>query len=609
MAGHAQRLMPSSPKNSFMPPHPLSIDEIRRLRDQCDERFVKLHVRRILHDEVTSVEGVMLVTPDCVMFDADESSPLVVKNGAAMYSMIVPMMSVTSVSVYHENPAICRDDHLKMSDKSAADLLFESNVTRQPTLHSSGMVGLDAAIASASHSDHLSLSSFVTKLNVDKQTSPVSCVKTVVDTEGNCLSTSNVDKTVHQSLTHLSPTNEASVEVPYTEIPVAELGSPGHAIDVMLQEHDEHSDNVRTLHIAEENRTVVTNRSVDEQLSLPLFEAQPHLVNRRIKMDCCVPLSSKTDGQSPSSSSIVRQSACCSPSASVLPVYSQDATDLFLNINVRQSENTELSSDVSKSDSYWYLVPSDKVDPLYAFFILWSYPYEEQSEELVDQGGFVFVNKPDGLSSPSDNLHYAVRHNNSFTKDWEIVNTQELRRLISEAEIDNLPLPDLSQPSSILDESLLRVLMSHLPARAEGSVWTLVYSSSLHGFSLRTLYRQTSGIDSPVLLVIKDATGQIFGTMQSSPIKKSDLFYGTGESYLFSFCGGFKKFSWTGINNFFTKGDNESLCFGASKGNYGLWLDGDLYHGRTQHCLTYNNDLLTVAEDFTIKYVEVWCFV
>ena len=44
------------------------------------------------------------------------------------------------------------------------------------------------------------------------------------------------------------------------------------------------------------------------------------------------------------------------------------------------------------------------------------------------------------------------------------------------------------------------------------------------------------------------------------------------------------------------------------RGVYGLWLDGDLYHGRTQCCLTYDNDLLTVSEDFMVQYLEIWTF-
>lgn len=44
-------------------------------------------------------------------------------------------------------------------------------------------------------------------------------------------------------------------------------------------------------------------------------------------------------------------------------------------------------------------------------------------------------------------------------------------------------------------------------------------------------------------------------------------------------------------------------------GTYGLWLDGELYHGRTCPTKTFNNDRLTPNEDFIIASVEVWTFI
>jgi len=45
------------------------------------------------------------------------------------------------------------------------------------------------------------------------------------------------------------------------------------------------------------------------------------------------------------------------------------------------------------------------------------------------------------------------------------------------------------------------------------------------------------------------------------------------------------------------------------RGTYGLWLDADLYHGRTCPSKTFNNETLTSNEDFIIASVEVWTFV
>lgn len=43
-------------------------------------------------------------------------------------------------------------------------------------------------------------------------------------------------------------------------------------------------------------------------------------------------------------------------------------------------------------------------------------------------------------------------------------------------------------------------------------------------------------------------------------------------------------------------------------GKFGLWLDGDLYLGRTQTCNTYGNEPLAPQEDFVVKTLECWAF-
>ena len=52
-------------------------------------------------------------------------------------------------------------------------------------------------------------------------------------------------------------------------------------------------------------------------------------------------------------------------------------------------------------------------------------------------------------------------------------------------------------------------LTCHLPARAVGYPWRLIYSSDKHGFSLQTLYRFMAAVESPVLLLIKDSNDRV----------------------------------------------------------------------------------------------------
>lgn len=179
----------------------------------------------------------------------------------------------------------------------------------------------------------------------------------------------------------------------------------------------------------------------------------------------------------------------------------------------------------------------------------------------------------------------------------------------------SIPLPDLHGKSDILEQRHIIELSNFLPARAEGYAWTLAFTTTTMGFSLKSLYRSLSKYEGPVLLIIKDNEHIVFGAFSSCCLKPSESFYGTGETYLFTFKYNqatklyeFKRFTWTGDNLYFIKGDSDSLAFGAGDGNFGLWLDEDLYHGSTHSCKTFNNEPLTNHEDFVVCTLECWCF-
>ncbi|XP_012610745.2 TLD domain-containing protein 2 [Microcebus murinus] len=168
------------------------------------------------------------------------------------------------------------------------------------------------------------------------------------------------------------------------------------------------------------------------------------------------------------------------------------------------------------------------------------------------------------------------------------------------------PEPQLTAASQVLGASEIRQLSFHLPPRVSGCLWSLVFCTSRDGFSLRSLYRQMEGRGGPALLVLRDQDGQTFGAFSSSAIRLSKGFYGTGETFLFSFSPQLKVFKWTGSNSFFVKGDLDSLMMGSGSGQFGLWLDGDLYHGGSYPCATFNNEVLARQEQFCIKDLEAW---
>uniref|UniRef100_A0A1I7XWE9 Oxidation resistance protein 1 n=1 Tax=Steinernema glaseri TaxID=37863 RepID=A0A1I7XWE9_9BILA len=120
---------------------------------------------------------------------------------------------------------------------------------------------------------------------------------------------------------------------------------------------------------------------------------------------------------------------------------------------------------------------------------------------------------------------------------------------------------------------------------------------------------------SPVLLIIRDTTGNVFGAVASTAIKPQDHYYGTGATtLLWRFEGEYPKrsavdYRWTGANQFFTNASKECLTFGAGGGHFGLWLDAELNRGRTQRCETFDNEPLTGGEsDFFVQDVEAFGF-
>ncbi|XP_072264961.1 nuclear receptor coactivator 7-like isoform X1 [Pyxicephalus adspersus] len=258
-----------------------------------------------------------------------------------------------------------------------------------------------------------------------------------------------------------------------------------------------------------------------------------------------------------------------------------------------------------KQPEYWFAVPQERVDHLYTFFVQWS--PEVYGKDAKDQG-FVVVEK-DELDM-IDNFF-----SEPSTKSWEIITVEEAKRRKSTCSYEDDDddaldkfLPDLKQKSHLLDETHVEKLAQRLPARVQGYPWHLVYSTQLHGTSLKTLYRNLASLDCPVLLVVKDMDNQVFGAYATHPFRISDHYYGTGETFLFTFSPDFKAFKWSGDNSYFISGDIVSLELGGGGGGFGLWLDSDLYHGRSNSCSTFNNDILSKKEDFIVQDIEVWTF-
>ncbi|XP_063055021.1 oxidation resistance protein 1a isoform X2 [Engraulis encrasicolus] len=273
-----------------------------------------------------------------------------------------------------------------------------------------------------------------------------------------------------------------------------------------------------------------------------------------------------------------------------------------------------------RKHEYWFAVPQERTEHLYVFFIQWSPDmYGDGLGGLSHEPGFMVVKKLEDAEGATEEQQQqqqeqqaSTSDNSDDTKEWEITTKEEVNSnhggsITATLEPETFK-PNLSEPSDLLEADQIEKIAKHLPPRTIGYPWTLAYSTSKHGMSIKTLYRVMQGQDTPVLLVIKDSDGQVFGALASEPFKVSEGFYGTGETFLFTFYPEFEAYKWTGDNLFFIKGDMDSLAFGGGSGEFGLWLDGDLYHGRSHSCKTFGNPMLSKKEDFVVQDIEIWAF-
>ncbi|CAB3398510.1 unnamed protein product [Caenorhabditis bovis] len=232
--------------------------------------------------------------------------------------------------------------------------------------------------------------------------------------------------------------------------------------------------------------------------------------------------------------------------------------------------------------------------------------------EVIDQEILMSNNQGEKTAAP-------IFGSSLLNREWELVTVSEMCRRLSLDQEPEMPIPDGAETSQILDEIMIRQVMDILPPRAEGYPWVQIYSSEKHGFSLATLYRKMAKFDedlSPVLLIIRDTKDHVFGAVVSSAIRPSDHYTGTGDScLLWRFtgelpnCRELRHYAWTGENQFFVNAAKDALSIGAGSGRYGVWLDADLNHGRSQRCETFENEpLCGDNEDFVIQFMEAYGF-
>ncbi|XP_077023583.1 oxidation resistance protein 1 isoform X3 [Tamandua tetradactyla] len=627
------------------------------------EKFLKINCKYITSGKGT-VSGVLLVTPNNIMFDPHKTDPLVQENGCEEYGIMCPMEEVMSAAMYKEilDSKIKESLSIEIDQLSGRDICHLKKMTRSNTDEIDSRIrdaGNDSA-STAPRSTEESLSEDVfteselspireelvssDELRQDKSSGASSeSVQTVNQTGAECLtvkleSTSTPgplkSNTGHEvgTLSHKMDLNNIEMDVNEDQVieNFQEISGPeeqstsikGNADpEHSLHQGENEKESMYCGEVTEFKQKQIVNKGKLGKEQNQESETEVEELRKLWKTHTMQQTKQQRENiQQVSQKEIKHKIAAADghvEGSALLKEKRRHRLHKFLCLRVGKPMRKTFVSQASatmqqyaqrdKKHEYWFAVPQERTDHLYAFFIQWSPEiYAEDTGEYTREPGFIVVKKIEESEASEGSTNEAA------AKEWEIttredINSKQVAPVKADLESESFR-PNLSEPSELLLPDQIEKLTKHLPPRTIGYPWSLVYGTGKHGTSLKTLYRTMTGLDTPVLMVIKDSDGQVFGALASEPFKVSDGFYGTGETFLFTFCPEFEVFKWTGDNMFFIKGDMDSLAFGGGGGEFALWLDGDLYHGRSHSCKTFGNHTLSKKEDFFIQDIEIWAF-
>lgn len=113
-----------------------------------------------------------------------------------------------------------------------------------------------------------------------------------------------------------------------------------------------------------------------------------------------------------------------------------------------------------------------------------------------------------------------------------------------------------------LGPSLVPQIENCLPMHIQGYDWKLLYSLMQHGSSLDTLMRKVRN-QSPTLIVVETAKGEVFGGYAAVPWKNSASYYGIGESFVFTCQPSFERFGWKRTNSLYMFSSVDCIAMGG----------------------------------------------
>ncbi|CAF0829258.1 unnamed protein product [Adineta steineri] len=361
----------------------LPVAEHHQLDDECLQRFIKVTVRLMTEDH-QSIAGTLLVTPNAVMFDPDVLDPLVKEHGIDKYGLIIRMNLLAGIALYddlaiYEHKATSRDEEKRKMCHSTS-VKHAHYCSTNKTLNS----------------DEEEIQQLMSSLldQIDKEFNPSASDDTC------CMLFNAATSTIQRHLSKDSTENSYNDDDDDDDDDPTYL--PTEIIDNSLQYSNDLfqalDDYKHSIGILSDDKNVNKNfNRVPSQISYG-FDWKRFRRAVKIKKGChlenCVPVDefNKRFGEIDKLLH-QQQQILCAPRPIEIPYYlciktSEPACEKPSLYARQYRKDTEKLIDNAYGkkqleQEYWFLIPKEKIDELYVFFLRWT--PEHESNPLTDE--------------------------------------------------------------------------------------------------------------------------------------------------------------------------------------------------------------------------------
>ncbi|KAM9626311.1 oxidation resistance protein 1 isoform 7-T7 [Trichechus inunguis] len=493
---HQKEATPSSTFTGIRPTRVVS--STSEEEEAFTEKFLKINCKYITSGKGT-VSGVLLVTPNNIMFDPHKTDPLVQENGCEEYGIMCPMEEVMSAAMYREilDSKIKESLPTEIEQLSVRDFCHLKKMTRSNPDEIDSRVR-DIGNDSASTAPRSTEESFSEDVFTESELSPIreeliSSVEPWQDKSSDVSSESV--QTVSQTATERVAVISESASIPghlkfNSGHSTNEVGTLSHKTDLnnvemAIKEGYQVTDNFQEISGPEEQSTSIKgngdqnvllaenslHQGEGEKESMPYAEVtefkQKQTVNKG-KLGKEQNRDSETEVeelrklwkthtmqqtkqqreniQQVSQKEIKHKIAAADghvEGSALLKEKRRHRLHKFLCLRVGKPMRKTFVSQASatmqqyaqrdKKHEYWFAVPQERTDHLYAFFIQWSPEmYAEDTGEYTREPGFIVVKKIEESETNEDSTNEAA------AKEWEVVSVAEYHRRIDALNTEEL---------------------------------------------------------------------------------------------------------------------------------------------------------------------------